>query len=120
MQPESGVEVDRPFTIVATFISLGIGLIIAIPVGVLLLSLRQPLNVDQGGNVSWSFGMILLPVAALVTVIILIWAVFHLPVVLAKRRSINLDPEVWPATGAIAIGIMVAIAFVLAILFRVI
>jgi hypothetical protein len=120
MQPESGVEVDRSFTIVATFISLGIGLIIAISVGVVLLILRQPLNVDPSGNVTWSIGMFLLPIAALITVIILIWAVFHLPVVLAARRGVNLDPEVWPAMGAIAVGVLVVIAFVLAILFRVI
>jgi hypothetical protein len=49
--------------------------------------------------------------------IILAWSVFSLPVRMARRQSIVLDPNVWPATGVIALSIIVIVAFFAAMLF---
>ncbi len=108
---EPGLHSDRVFTYRATFISLSIGVIVAVLVGLILLSLRQPLATDDKGNVIWSFGMFMLPLAGLVSTVILGVSVFYLPVVLARRRDVALDPQVWPVTGAAAVGVIVVIAF---------
>ncbi|MFN8418570.1 MAG: hypothetical protein U0528_04885 [Anaerolineae bacterium] len=117
-ETSSGVYVDSAQTYRLTFISLAIGLIIAIPIGLLLLSLRQPLTTDSStGSVQFSLGALMLPAAALSVVLILAWAVFRLPVRLAQRQNIILDPEVWPWTGAVSLGILVVVGFVAAIFF---
>lgn len=115
MNPKQGVEVDPRFTLRATFTGLAIGIIIAMVVGFLLLKLSQPLTLDNG-QVTWRAGAFMLPLAALIATGILAWSVFHVPVVMARRRGVVLDPSLWPATGAIAIGVIVVIGFVLAML----
>ncbi len=112
---ESGLRGDRVFTYRATFISLSVGLVLAVLVGLILLSLRQPLATDERGNVVWSLGMFMLPLAGLISTVILGVSVFYLPVVLARRQGVVLDPQVWPVTGAAAVGVIVVIAFIAAI-----
>jgi hypothetical protein len=114
------VRGDRAFTYRITFACLTVGVIVAVAVGLLLLSLRQPLATDAQGGVVWSAGIFMVPLAGLASVAVLAWSVFYLPVLLARRRGIVLDPNVWPATGAIAVGILVIAGFVAAILFGVI
>lgn len=123
MNPEEPIREyagDRLFTYQATFIALAIGVALAAIIGLLLLSLRQPLVTTTSGGIIWSFGMFMLPLAGLLTVIILAWSVFRLPVVLARRRGIILDPNVWPWTGAVAVAVLVIAAFSVAILLGVI
>src|SRR5437867_4275813 len=103
---------DRPNTYRITFICLAIGVGISAVVGLVLLSLRQPLSVSNTGSVTLSFGAFMIPLAGLISIAILIWSVFFLPVTMARRWGILLDPNVWPATGAIAVGVLVVIAFV--------
>jgi hypothetical protein len=104
--------VDTRATYIATLASLLIGVIIAAVVGGLLFSLRQPLTTDAEGKVSFSLGAIMGPLAAAVTVLILAWAVFRLPIWFAKRQGVILDPEVWPWTGAVGVGIIAVLGFV--------
>jgi hypothetical protein len=104
------VYVDTAQTYRLTFISLAIGLIIAVPLGLLLYSLRQPLTANTDG-VQFSWGALFLPLTAVVVIGILGWAVFRLPVRFAKRQGIILDPEVWPWTGAVALGVLTGIGF---------
>ncbi len=111
---------DRAFTFRVTFACLTLGVIASALVGLLLLSLRQPLATNAQGGVVWSAGALMVPLAGLASVAILAWSVFFLPVILARRRGVVLDPEVWPTTGAIAVGILVVAGFVAAILFGVI
>ncbi len=112
---ETHLQVDRVFTYRATFISLSVGLVVAVFVGLILLSLRQPLATDVKGNVIWTFGMFMLPLTGLISTIILAVSVFYLPVVLARRQGVGLDPQVWPVTGAAAVGLIVVIAFIAAV-----
>src|SRR5258708_26207620 len=111
---------DRPNTYRITFICLAIGVGISAVVGLLLLSLRQPLSVSNTGSVTLSVGAFMIPLAGLISIAILIWSVFFLPVSMARRWGILLDPNVWPATGAIAVGVLVVIAFMAGILLGVI
>ncbi len=111
---EPGPRGDRVFTFRATFISLSVGLVVAVLVALVLLSLRQPLATDDKGNVIWTFGMFMLPLAGLISTVILGVSVFYLPVVLARRQGVRLDPQVWPVTGAAAVGVIIVIAFVAA------
>ncbi len=113
--PEPDPRGDRAFTYRVTFISLSVGLILAVLVGLILLSLRQPPTTDEKGSVIWSLGMFMLPLAGLLSTVILGMSVFYLPVVLARRQGMILDPQIWPATGAAAVGVIVVIAFVAAI-----
>ena len=110
---------DRTFTYRVTFLCLAIGIVLSAVVGVVLLSLRQPLTAT-GGTVNWSPGAFMVPLAGFLSVAILALSVFYLPVVVARRTGFVLDPQVWPATGAVAIGILVVIGFVGAILLGVI
>jgi hypothetical protein len=107
---------DRAFTFRVTFVCLFLGVALALAVGGLLYSLRQPLATDPQGAVVWSPGAFMVPLAGLVSVVILAWSVFYLPVMIARRRGVVLDPDVWPMTGAVAIGVLVIIGFVGAIL----
>jgi heme/copper-type cytochrome/quinol oxidase subunit 2 len=111
-QPPNGVYVDTRATYVFTFISLTIGVIIAVIVGLIIFSLRQPLTADAQGNATFSIGAIMTPLAAVVAVAIVAWAVFQLPVWFAKRQGVILDPDVWPWTGAIGVGVVAIIGFV--------
>src|SRR5258708_6972251 len=96
------------------------GVAISAVAGYILLRLSQPLTLGDGGKVNWNIGAFMVPVAALVITAVLGWSVFYLPVVLARRRGIVLDPGLWPATGAIAIGILLIVGFVGAILLGII
>jgi len=111
---------DRLLTLRVTFVSLFIGVVGAVLVGLILLSLRQPLTPDTKGQVSWSIGAFMVPAAGLVSALILAWSVFFLPVTLARRQGIVLDPQVWPVTGAIAVAVLLIVAFAGAIMFGVI
>ena len=111
---------DRAFTYRVTFACLTVGVIASVAVGLLLLSLRQPVVTNAQGAVVWSAGVLMVPLAGLASVAILAWSVFFLPVMLARRRGVVLDPQVWPATGAIAVGVLVVVAFIAAILFGII
>ena len=111
---------DRLFTYRVTFVSLFIGVVAALIIALILLSLRQPLTPDAKGEVNWSIGAFMIPAAMLISILILGWSVFFLPVTLARRQNIVLDPDVWPVTGAIAIGVLLAVAFAIAILMGVI
>ncbi len=108
---------DRAFTYRVTFVCLTVGVIASVAVGLLLFSLRQPLATNAQGGVVWTAGAFMVPLAGLASVVILAWSVFYLPVVLARRRGVVLDPDVWPTTGATAVGILVVVGFVAAILF---
>jgi hypothetical protein len=112
-----GVYVDTAQTYRLTLISLAIGVLLALIVGGALFALRAPLT-DPAQPVS--LGSLIPPLAGVIVVAILAWAVFRLPVRLAKRQSVTLDPEVWPWTGAVGVGVVIVIGFILAILLRII
>ncbi|MBX3085120.1 MAG: hypothetical protein KF716_26035 [Anaerolineae bacterium] len=118
--PSDGVYVDTRATYLYTFISLAIGVVIASVVGLLLFSLRQPMIADETGRATFSIGAIMVPLAAVVAIAILAWAVFQLPVWFAKRQGIILDPEVWPWTGALGVGAVAVIGFIGAIFLKII
>ncbi|HLY24751.1 MAG TPA: hypothetical protein VKQ72_00335 [Aggregatilineales bacterium] len=106
---------DRLFTYKATFVSLVIGLVAAAAIGFALVSLSHPLTASKEG-VSFSPGAFMLPLAGLLCMIILAWSVFSLPVRMARRQNVVLDPHVWPATGVVALSVVVMGAFFGAIL----
>src|SRR5260221_12594208 len=83
---------DRAYTIRITFISLAIGLAIAAVVGLILISLRQPLTVNNN-NVNWTFGAFIVPLAGLFSMAVLAWAVFFFPEALARRQDRILHPH---------------------------
>jgi hypothetical protein len=87
MEPQRG---DRAFTYRVTFASLTFGVIAAVTVGLLLLSLRQPLTTNADGSVIWSLGMFMVPLAGFASIAILAWSVFSLPVSLAGRASCSI------------------------------
>lgn len=107
---------DRPYTFRVTFICLAIGIVIAAVISLILLSLRQPLTTNPNGSVVWTLGAFMVPAAGLASVTILAWSVFYLPLALARRQGVVLDPQVWPMTGAVAIGILLILGFTGAIL----
>ncbi len=118
--PEPPFPADRAFTYRATFISLGLGLVVALVVGLLLLALRQPLTMDASGGISWSLGACMAPAAGILSIAILAYSVFYLPILLADRQGVRLDPEIWPATGVMVLGVVAVIAFIGAILLGII
>jgi hypothetical protein len=107
---------DRAYTFRVTFICLAVGVIIAAVVALILLSLRQPLTTNPNGSVVWTLGVFMVPAAGLASITILAWSVFYLPLALARRQRVVLDPQVWPMTGAVVIGILVIVGFMAAIL----
>lgn len=111
-----GPVIDRGYTIRLSLASLLVGLLIAAPVGIALLALGRPAEVNEQGGVVWSGGMFVLPVAAVIIVAILYWSIFHLPLRIARRRGVILDPELWPWTGALALGVVIVLGFVAAML----
>ena len=115
MSQEPELRGDRPYTYRVTFVSLAIGVAGALTVGLALLALRQPL-ITMAGGAPVSLGSLMIPLAGLISVVILVWSVFLLPLRFAHRQGIVLDPEVWPATGAVAVGILVIVVFAVAML----
>ena len=107
---------DRAYTFRITFVCLAIGIALSVAVGLILLSLRQPLTTNPNGSVVWTVGAFMVPAAGLISVTILAWSVFYLPLALARRQGVVLDPQVWPMTGAVAIGILVILGFTAAIM----
>src|SRR5262249_37096837 len=103
-----------------TFVCLVIGIIIAAVVALILLGLRQPFATNPNGSVVWTLGAFMVPAAGLASIAILAWSVFYLPVLLSRRQGGVLDPQVWPMTGAVAIGILVIIGFIGAMLLGVV
>lgn len=114
---ESGVYVDTAQTYRLTFISLAVGVVLAAVIGGAVFALRGPLT-DPAQPVS--VGSVIPPLAGVIVVAILAWSVFSLPVRFAKRQGITLDPDVWPWIGAVGIGIIAVVGFILAILLRII
>ena len=112
MNSEPELRGDRLYTIRATFISLGIGLAITLVVGLILISSRQPLTTNSAGGVVWNAGAFMLPLAGLLSMAVLAWSVFWLPVALARRQGVVLDPQIWPATGVIALSVIIVVLFV--------
>lgn len=114
-QAPQGVYVDTAHTYRLSLISLAVGTVIAALVGGLLYALRQGPTVDAQGNPQFAIGMIMVPIAAIAAVGIMAWAIFDLPVRIAKRQSVILDPEVYPWTGAIGLGVVLVVGFFVAI-----
>jgi hypothetical protein len=108
--------IDRGFTYRVTIASLVVGIAIAVVLGVVIYGLAQPSTVNAEGEVRWSAASLLFPLSFIVALGILFWSVFSLPVRIAKRRGVVLDPEVWPWTGAVIIGVIVVVGFVVAML----
>jgi hypothetical protein len=117
---EAPLEIDRGFTYRVTIASLIVGVLLAGVAALILFSLTRPLTADEQGNVNWSVSGILFPVAAVVVGGILFWSVFGLPLRVARRRGVILDPEIYPWIGAVLIAALFGVAFVLAILLGII
>lgn len=120
--PENADEpmVDRGFTYRVTVASLVVGLIAAAVAALILFGIARPISLSEQGEVNWSIRGLLLPAGALVVGGILFWSIFNLPVRIARRRGVLLDPEVWPWTGALIAGAVAALGFVAAILLGII
>ena len=103
---------DRPYTIRLTITCLVIGLVIAIPAGVLLYSLNKPLTL-QNGDVVWTFGAVAFPLALLVSGLVLAGSVFTLPLIIARRAGRVLDPTLWPALGVYVLTGLLVVVFIL-------
>jgi hypothetical protein len=110
---------DRPYTIAVTIVSLIIGLPLAIVVGLLLYSLNQPAT-QSAGQVNLTVNALAFPLALVVSGAILAFAVFFLPMQMARRTGRVLDPNLYPMTGVVSVAALLVGAFVLAIVFRVI
>ncbi|PJF36868.1 MAG: hypothetical protein CUN49_03300 [Candidatus Thermofonsia Clade 1 bacterium] len=119
-EPETPLEIDRSFTYRVTIASLIVGVILAGIAALILFSLARPLTADEQGNVNWSLSGLLFPAAAVFVGTILFWSVFGLPLRVARRRGVILDPEIYPWTGAVLLGVFFIGAFVLAIAFGII
>jgi hypothetical protein len=121
-QPEQEPDwgTDRPYTVMISLLSLAIGVVIALPLGALLLALRQPLSLNAEGGVNWTLGAFAIPLALVVSGAVLAWSIFFLPVRLARRQNMALDPEVWPITGVVSATVIIAAGFILALLLGVI
>jgi hypothetical protein len=112
MNGEPELRGDRLYTIRVTFISLAVGVAVALVVGLTLISLRQPLTTNSTGGVVWNIGAFMLPLAGLLSMAVLAWSVFWLPVAIARRQGVVLDPQIWPATGVIALTVVIVVLFV--------
>lgn len=113
-------EIDRGFTYRVTIASLLVGLVIATIVGLLLFGLARPLTLNEQGEINWTAQALLMPVSAVIVAVILFWSVFGLPLRVARRRGVILDPEIYPWIGAVLIGIVFVVGFVAAILLGII
>lgn len=119
LNPE-GPSIDRPFTYRVTVASLIVGFILTGIAAFILFNLSRPVSLNNAGEVQWSVQAFLMPVSAILCAAILFWSIFQLPVRIAKRVGVILDPEVWPWTGAVIAGVVFAVGFVFAILLGVI
>jgi hypothetical protein len=117
---EAPLEIDRGFTYRVIIASLIVGVLLAGVAALILFSLARPLTADEQGNVNWSVSGILFPAAAVVVGGILFWSVFGLPLRVARRRGVILDPEIYPWIGAVLIAALFSGAFVLAVLLGII
>jgi predicted membrane protein len=104
------------FTIRVTIVGLCVGVMLTTAIGLTLLTLRQPLTVDDKGNLGWNLGALVVPITAIVAAAILYWSLFQLPRRAARQRGVVLDPEIWPAAGVFALGGLIALGFIVAIL----
>ena len=116
LPPPPVLRGERSYTVRITIACLLLGLIVAIPIGLLLYSQRQTLAVSNGQVGGWSFGVIAFPLALLVTSVILAASVFFLPAFIARRTGRVLDPGLWPAFGVYVLTTLLAGAFVLGML----
>ncbi|MBO9308824.1 MAG: hypothetical protein J7551_03455 [Chloroflexi bacterium] len=114
------LEIDRGFTYRVTIASLIVGVLLAGIAALILFSLTRPLTADEQGNVNWSISGILFPVSAVIVGSILFWSVFGLPLRVARRRGVILDPEIYPWIGAVLLTALFSGAFLLAMLLGVI
>jgi hypothetical protein len=114
-------QIDTGFTYRVTVASLLVGCVVAALAAALIIGLGQPFAAaDIEGKPVWSIRQIFLPIVFVVCGIILFYAVFNLPMRIAKRRGIVLDPEIYPWTGAVLVGVLAVVLFVGAILVGVI
>jgi hypothetical protein len=118
--PEDGPFIDRPFTYRVTVASLIAGFVLTGIAAFILFSISRPVTVSNEGEVQWSIQAFLMPISAIICAVILFWSIFQLPVRIAKRVGVILDPEIWPWTGAVIAGVIFAVGFVAAILFGII
>jgi len=118
--PEDGPFIDRPFTYRVTVASLIAGFVLTGIAALFLFSISRPVTVSNEGEVQWSIQAFLMPISAIICAAILFWSIFQLPVRIAKRVGVILDPEIWPWTGAVIAGVIFAVGFVAAILFGII
>ena len=119
LPPAPVLRGERPYTVRITLICLLLGLIVALPIGLLLYDQRQTLAVTNG-QVGWSFGVFAFPLALIVTGVILASSVFFLPAFIARRTGRVLDPGLWPAFGVYVLTALLAGAFVVGMLIGVI
>jgi hypothetical protein len=105
---------DRPYTIKVTILSLVVGIPLAAILGLFVLSLNRPLNIDKG-QVSFTAYAFALPVALLISFVVLSVAVFWLPMRLARRANRILDPSLYPMTGVLSLAGIAVVAFFAAI-----
>jgi hypothetical protein len=110
------IPINRPYTYWITFVCLFVGVMLAVPIALVLLTSARPLTLNDAGEVSWSLGAFALPAAMIIVAAIMWIVIFPLPRRIANMRGIVLDPDIYPATGAIAAGVLLGIAFVLAML----
>ncbi len=110
---------DVPYTVRVTILCLLIGVPIAAVVGLLFYSFSKPLT-PTDGKVILSFSTFAFPLGLLLSGVVLVWSVFVLPVSLARRAERILDPKVWPMMGVLSLAGVMVIAFILAIVLRII
>ena len=109
-------QIDRPFTYRVSIASVIVGGALAALAWIIILSLARPSTVQPDGKLAFNFSSLFFPISLVIAGGIMFWAVFSLPIRIARRRGVILDPEVWPWTGAVIVGILAVIVFVLGIL----
>src|SRR5258708_1646411 len=71
----------------------------------------QALPVNNN-SVAGTFGAFMLQLAGMLSMAILAWSLFFPPVALARRQDMILDPQMWPATGVVALTVIIIALFV--------
>jgi len=117
-QPDDrdSAPIDRPFTYAVTVASLLVGIILSAIAGLIIYGFARPSSLGADGKMTFTLSSVFFPLAALVSAAILFWSIFNLPVRIARRKGVILDPEVWPWTGAVLIAVVVVVGFVIAML----